>query len=121
MPIPPTPAVFDQRVVDVSPIGQTYIGKDVPRPIAAVRLEEDSFPKHHFDRRLLGLMAVLLTLLRAVNATQADAFGVLLVQDVKSIAVKDGDDEAGVIRRQSGAGQKDVKEYGHDNKHRTPC
>jgi hypothetical protein len=116
LPIPPTPAVFDQRVVDVSPIGQTYIGKDVPRPIAAVRLEEDFFPKHHFDRRLLGLMAVLLTLLRAVNATQADAFGVLLVQDIK-----DRDDKAGVICRKSGTGEKDVMECGHDNKHTTSC
>jgi hypothetical protein len=81
-------------VVDVSPIGQTYIGKDVPRPIAAVRLEEDFFPKHHFDRRLLGLMAVLLTFLWTVDATQTDTFGVSVVEDFDSIAIKDGDDEA---------------------------
>jgi hypothetical protein len=105
----------------MSPIGQTYIGKDVPRPIAAVRLEEDFFPKHHFDRRLLGLMAVLLTFLWTVDATQTDAFGVLLVQDVKSIAVKDGDDEAGVICRKRSTGKKDAKECSHDNKHRTSC
>ena len=121
MPIPPTPAVFDQRVIDVGPIGQTHIGKNASRPIAAVRLEENFFPQHHLGRRLLGLMAVRLTFLRAVDATQTDAFGVLLVQDVKSIAVKDGDDEAGVICRKRSTGEKDAKECSHDNKHRTSC
>jgi len=119
LPIPPTPAVFDQRVIDVSTIGQTHLGKDASRPVAAVCLEEDFFPQHHLDRRLLGLMAVRLTLLRAVDATQTDTFGVLLVQDVKSIAVKDGDDEDGVICRKSSTGEKEVKECGHEYEHRT--
>ncbi|HEX4967867.1 MAG TPA: hypothetical protein VFV44_05060, partial [Nitrospiraceae bacterium] len=113
--------VFDQRVIDVGPIGQTHLGKDVSRPIAAVRLEKDFLPKHHCGRRLLGLMAVRLTLLRAVDATQTDTFRVLLVQDVKSIAVKDGDDEAGVICRKSSTGEKEVKKCDQDNKHRTSC
>jgi hypothetical protein len=76
--MPPTPAVFDQRMIDVGPIGQTHISKEAARPIAAVRLEENFFPKHHRGRRLLGLVAVWLTLLGAVDATQTDAFGVLL-------------------------------------------
>jgi hypothetical protein len=45
LPIPPAPAVFDQRVIDVGPIGQTHLGKDAPRPIAAVGLEDDVFPE----------------------------------------------------------------------------
>ena len=105
----------------MSAIGQTHLGKDASRPIAAVRLEEDFFPKHHCGRRLLGLMAVRLTFLRTVDATQTEPFGVLLVQDVKSIAVKDGDDEAGVICRKSGTGEKDINECGYDTKHRTSC
>jgi len=86
----------------MSTIGQTHVGKDASRPIAAVRLEEDFLPKHHCGRRLLGLMAVRLTLLRAVDTTQTDAFGVLLVQDVKNIAVMDRYDDArevGGVRR----------------------
>jgi len=108
-------------VVDVGPIGETDIGQGASGPIAAVRLEEDFFPKHQCGRGLLGLMTVRLTFLWTIDATQTDTFGVPVVEDFNDIAVKDGDDEAGVIRRQSGAGQKDVKEYGHDNKHRTPC
>src|SRR2546425_13045034 len=36
-----TPAVFDQRVIYVGPIGQKHIGKGVSRLVAAVRLEDD--------------------------------------------------------------------------------
>jgi hypothetical protein len=93
-------------VIDVRPIWQTQLGKDASRPIAAVRLEEDFFPKHHCGCGLLGLMAVRLTFLWTVDATQTDAFRVLLVQDVKSIAVKDGDNEAGIISRKSRMGEK---------------
>jgi hypothetical protein len=39
-------------------------------------------------------MAVRLTLLRAVDVTQTDAFGMSVVEDFDRIAVKDGDDEA---------------------------
>ena len=116
-PILPTPAVFDQRVVDVGPIGETDIGKDASGPIAAVRPEEDFSPKHHGGRGLLGLMAVRLTFLWTVDATQTDAFGAPVVEDFNDIAVKDGDHEAGVVCRQSSAGEKDVKEYGHDETH----
>ncbi|HSQ90622.1 MAG TPA: hypothetical protein VLM19_00440 [Nitrospiraceae bacterium] len=69
-------------------IGQTHLGQDASRPIAPVGLEENFFSKHHFRGRLLGLMAIRLPLLRTVDAAQTDAFGVLLVQDVKGIAVK---------------------------------
>jgi hypothetical protein len=87
-----------------------------------VRLEEDFFPKHHLGRRLLGLMAVLLTLLWTVDATQTDTFGVSVVEDFDSIAIKDGDDEARVICRKSSTGEKEVKECGgHDNNHRPSC
>jgi hypothetical protein len=82
-----------------------------------VRPEEDFSPKHHGGRGLLGLMAVRLTFLWTVDATQTDAFGAPVVEDFNDIAVKDGDDEAGVVCRQSSGGEKDVKEYGHDETH----
>jgi hypothetical protein len=106
-------------VIDVGPIGQTHISKDAPGPIAAVRLQEDFFSNHHLGRRLLSLMAVWLTLLRAVDATQTDAFRVLLVQNVKNIPVRDGDDKDGVICRKSRSGEKEGKECAYNNKHRT--
>jgi hypothetical protein len=44
---------------------------------------------------VLGCWAVGLALLRAVDAVQADTFGVVIVQDFERVAVEDGDDLAG--------------------------
>jgi hypothetical protein len=44
---------------------------------------------------LLGSRAVNLAFLWAINTTQADAFGVVVVQDLDGVAVEDGDDEDG--------------------------
>jgi hypothetical protein len=106
-PIPPAPAVFDQRVIDVGAIGQTHIGKGTSKLVAAVRLEEDFFPKHHRGGRLLGLMAVGLALLRAVDAAQADAFRVSGVEDFEGIAVEDPDDEAREVSHGSGRAEQE--------------
>jgi hypothetical protein len=43
--MPPTPAVFDQGVIDVGAIGQEHIGKGALVLVEAVRLERDFFPK----------------------------------------------------------------------------
>jgi len=59
--------------------------------------------------------------LRTVDATQTDTFGAPVVEDFKGIAVKDGDDEAGVICRQSGTREKKVEEYGSGCEHGTSC
>jgi hypothetical protein len=40
-------------------------------------------------------MAVSLALLRAVDAVESDAFGVVIVQDFDSVAIEHGDDGAG--------------------------
>jgi hypothetical protein len=74
-------------VIDVGPIGQQHIGKGASRLVASVRLEDDFFPKHHRGCRLFGLMAVGLALLRAVDAAQADAFRVLVVEDFEGVIV----------------------------------
>ena len=39
---------------------------------------------------MLGVVAVCLTLLRTVDATQADTFGTVVVQDFDGIADEDG-------------------------------
>jgi hypothetical protein len=46
---------------------------------------------------LLGSRAVSLTFLWAINATQADTFGAVVVQDFDGVAVEDGDDGAGKV------------------------
>ena len=45
LPIPPAPAVFDQRVIDVGAIGQEHIGKGAPVLVVAVGLERDFLPE----------------------------------------------------------------------------
>ncbi len=56
---------------------------------------------------MLGSRAVSLTFLWAINATQADAFGAVVVQDFESVAVEDGDDEAGEVSNGSGGAEQE--------------
>lgn len=43
--MPPAPAVFNQRVLDVGAIGQDHISNGAPVFVLAVRLERNVFPK----------------------------------------------------------------------------
>ena len=47
--MPPTPAIFDQRVIDLRVIGQEHLSKGVPVLVLAVGLEVTSFPKTSTD------------------------------------------------------------------------
>jgi hypothetical protein len=55
-----------------------------------MRLKRDFFPKHHRGRSLLGLMTVRLALLGAVDAAQADAFRVSVVQAIEVLLCRNG-------------------------------
>ncbi len=50
-------------------------------------LDSDGLAKGESGCCLLGLLAIGLAQLRAVDAVQADAFGVVVVQDFDSVAV----------------------------------
>jgi hypothetical protein len=51
---------------------------------------------------LLGLLAVSLAFLRAVDAAEADTFSVVVVvQDLEGLAVEDGDDVCRSANRES--------------------
>ncbi len=56
---------------------------------------------------MLGSRAVRLTFLWAINATQADTFGAVAVQDFEGVAVEDGDDEAGEVSNGSGGAEQE--------------
>jgi hypothetical protein len=56
---------------------------------------------------LLGARAVGLAFLRAINTTQADTFGAVVVQDFDGVAIEDGDDEAGEVSNGSGGGEQE--------------
>ena len=98
--------VFDQRVIDVGPI---CLGKDASRPIAAVLSGGGLLSPAPLRMSPAWLDG------RTIDATQTDALRVLLVQDIQSIAVKNGDDEARVIGRKIGTGEKEIKDCGQDN------
>jgi len=53
--------------------------------------------------------------------SMADTLRVGFVQDFNGIAIEGGDNGAGVICRKRGTGEKEVKECGYDNNHRTSC
>jgi len=49
IPIPPAPAIFDQRVIDLRVIGQEHLSKGAHVLVEAVGLEVTSFPKTSSD------------------------------------------------------------------------
>jgi hypothetical protein len=86
--------VLDEFLIDIHSIGQQHISKRTPVLIVAVRLERDFFSKGEGRGRVLGVVAVGLAFLWAVDAVEADAFRLLVVQDFEGVAVEDGDDGA---------------------------
>ena len=83
LPIPPTPAVLDQRVIDVGAIGQQHIGEGASSLVAAVRLERHFLPEDEVRGSLLGSLGEGLALLRAVGAAEADAFRMVIMQAIE--------------------------------------
>jgi hypothetical protein len=54
---------------------------------------------------MLGVVPLGLAFLRAVDAVEANAFRVVVVQHVESVAVEDGDDLAGEVSESDGWGK----------------
>ena len=68
LPIPPAPAVFDQRVIDVGPIGQDHIANGALVLVVTVSLDGDFLPEGEVRSGLLRSQAASLTFLMAVDA-----------------------------------------------------
>jgi hypothetical protein len=68
-------------------------------PVLAVRLEHDIFAKNEVRCCLLRSLAERLAFLRAIDAIQADALRLLVLQDFDRVAVDDRDDEGGELGR----------------------
>ena len=94
------------RALDVGAIPQEHIGKDAPVLVLAVGLEDDISPEDERGRRLLGVVAVGLTFLRAVDAAEADTLRVHVVQHFDGVAVEDGDHGAGEVGSCEGSTQE---------------
>ena len=60
-----------------------------------MRLEHDVFAKHELGSSLLRSRAERLAFLGAVEAIEADAFRMLVMQDFNGVAVENRDDAAG--------------------------
>jgi len=90
------------------PFGQDHLANSAPVLVLAACLKFDFFPKGEIRGGLLRSRAVGLAFLRAVDAVEADALRVVIVQDFDGVAVEDGDDLAGEICLDNGTGEKDV-------------
>lgn len=75
-------------MVDVCAIGSKHIGKGTPVFVEAVSLKRDFFAKHKLRRGLLGSLPVGPAFLWAIDAAEADAVRVLVVEDFDGLAVE---------------------------------
>lgn len=68
-------------------------------------LDGDILPKGEFRGCVLGVLAERLAFLRAVDAAEANAFRVLVVQDFDGVSVEDRDDGAGEVAVEARVGR----------------
>ncbi len=93
--IPPRQARFDQLITQIDPIGQEHITDGVPVSALLTGHDGDRLPEAKGRGELFGLLAEGLLLFWAVNALQANPFGLAVMQDFDSITVEDRHDFAG--------------------------
>jgi hypothetical protein len=72
------------------PFGQDPLANSAPVLVLAECLKCDFFPKGEIRGSLLGLRAVSLAFLWAINAAQADTFGAVAVQDFEVLLCRNG-------------------------------
>ena len=82
-------------MVDVGAIRQDHIGNGPSILVFAECLKRDFFPIDQCRSGLLRSLAISLAFLRAIDAVEADAFVLVVVQDLNRVAVEDGDGGAG--------------------------
>ncbi len=99
LPIPPAPATLDENLVNFSSVRQEHVRNRATMPILAMRLEYYIFAKNELRCCLLCSLAERLGFFRAVDAIQADALRLFVVQDFDDVAVDNGDDDAGKLGR----------------------
>ena len=75
-------------MIDVDAIGQHHIGKGALVPVVAMCLDGDFFAEDQLRGSVLGVVAVGLTFLGAVDPAEADAFSMVAVQNFDGVAVQ---------------------------------
>ena len=93
--------MLDEFLIEAHPIRQEQIAKGALVLVVTVSLDGDILPKDEVRGGVLGIVAKGLAFLRAVDATETDAFRALVVQNFESVAVKDSDDGAGEVGGES--------------------
>ena len=78
-------------MIDVGVIGQKHIGKGALVLIVAVCLDGHVLPKGEGRSGMLSVVAVGLAFPWAVDAAEADTFGVVVVQGFDGVAVEGRD------------------------------
>src|SRR5262245_56892735 len=85
-------------MIDVGAIRQEHVCKGAVVLVLAVGLENDISSEDERGRRLLRSVAEGLSLLRAVDAAEADTLRLNVVQDFVGVAVEDGNNGADEAR-----------------------
>ena len=80
-------------------------------------LEDDISPEDECRRSVLGFVAKGLAFLRTVDAAQADALRVGIVQDFDGVAIEEGDDRAGEVSGENGRGKHNGNQCGRKSQH----
>ena len=79
------------------PIRQDHVSKGALVLVVAVCLDGDVFPEGEFRGGVLGSLAVGLAFLRAVDATETDAFSMVAVEDFEGVAIEDSDNSSSEV------------------------
>ena len=80
--------MLDQLLIDVCPIRQEHITKGALVPVVAMCLDGDFFAEDQLRGSVLGVVAIGLAFLGAVDPAEADAFSMVAVQDFEGVAVQ---------------------------------
>jgi hypothetical protein len=80
--------LLDEFLIEIHPIGQEYIRKGACVLVVAVGLDRNVFTEGEVSGGVLGVVAVGLAFLRAVDSAEADAFSMVAVQNFDGVAVQ---------------------------------
>ena len=90
--------MLDEFLIEIHATGQDHIPDGALVLVVTIGVDGDFLPEGKGRDGSLGVVAVGLPFLRAVDAIEADTFRALVVQDFDRVAVEDRDDGAGEVR-----------------------
>jgi hypothetical protein len=91
--------LLHEFLIEIHPIGQDHVSKGARVLVVVVGLDGHVLPEGEFRGGGLGVVAVGLAFLRAVDAAEADAFNMVTVQYIDGVAINYSDYSSGEVGR----------------------